>query len=153
MNCRTRAAARHASGILLAASLLTAAACSSSGGKLYPVTGKVLANGKPAAGAFVTFHPEGASGKDPVTSTGVTEDDGTFTLTTGSEKGAKEGKYVVTVMWTGPPKKQAEKTNTTTVGGIDAPDAFDGKYLSRDKSTLKAEVKPGDNKLEPFDLK
>jgi hypothetical protein len=153
MNRRTRAAARFASGVVLAAGLLAVGACSPSGPKLNPVTGKVLHNGQAAAGAIVTFHPETSAGLDTVTSTGVAGDDGTFTLSTGADKGAKEGKYVVTVMWPDPKKKPTDKAMTTGGGAFDAPDVFGGKYLSREKSKLKAEVKPGENKLEPFDLK
>ena len=153
MNGRPRAVARLASGVVLAAGLLAAGACSSAGPKLNPVTGKVLHNGQPAAGAIVTFHPEDSAGLETVTSTGVTGDDGTFTLSTGPDKGAKEGKYIVTVMYPDPKKKPTEKQMMTGATVLDAPDVFGGKYMSREKSQLKAEVKPGENKLEPFDLK
>jgi len=154
MNRRPRAVVRHASGFVLAVGLLAAGACSPST-KLNPVTGKVLYNGQPAAGAFVTFHPEGAATIDTVTSTGVTGADGTFTLNTGGAAGAKEGKYVVTVTWPDPTKKKAAEKGAMSTGGeaVDAPDVFGGRYMSRDNSKLKAEVKPGENKLEPFDLK
>lgn len=150
---RAHATARLVSGVVLAGGLFTALGCGAPADKLHPVTGRVLANGKPAAGAIVTFHPETSAGPDSIISTGVANDDGTFTLTTGSGQGAKEGKYVVTVYWGGPPKKQADKVSTTSIGGIDSPDVFGGKYMTRDKSPLRADVKPGDNKLEAFDLK
>jgi len=153
MNRRTRAVARFATGVLLAAGLLAAGACAPSGAKLNPVTGKVLYNGQPAAGAIVTFHPAGSNGMDTVTSTGVAGDDGTFTLSTGPDKGAREGNYVVTVMWPDPKKKPSEKAMNTGATAFDAPDVFGGKYMSRENSRLKAEVKAGENKLEPFDLK
>lgn len=60
-----------------------------------PVTGKVEYNNRPVAKATVTLHAEGGSH----VSTGITDDQGNFTLKTyGSKNGAPVGKYKVTVV-------------------------------------------------------
>jgi hypothetical protein len=128
--------------------LLAAASCSSGSAELNSVTGKVLVNGQPAAGAFVMFIPE-AGGSTP--STGIAGADGTFTLATGSGKGVPAGKYVVTVTVPDPKKKVSDAQKM--MGMDDAPDLLGGRYATREKSTLRAEVKPGENKLDPFDIK
>jgi len=151
MHRPTCAMARLASLFVLGAGLLAAGACSSSDGKLNPVTGKVLHKSQPAAGAIVTFHPEGTANLETITSTGVTGDDGTFTLTTGSAAGAPAGKYIVTVMWPDPKKKPP--ADKIVMSAPEVPDVLGGRYASRASSQLKAEVKAGENKLEPFDLK
>jgi hypothetical protein len=136
---------------LRVAALIAALACSScSSDGLNPVSGKVLVNGEPAVGAVVTFFPERAARLDDVVASGVAGDDGTFTLSTGTEPGAPAGRYVVAVVWPDPAKKPTE---TQRMMGMtpDAPDVLKGRY-SREKSTLKAEVKPGRNTLDPFQL-
>ncbi len=127
---------------------LLATACSSET-KLYPVSGKVTVKGQPAVGALVIFFPEGSSGTNP--STGVCGEDGTFTLTTGTGEGAPAGKYIVTISWPDPKVKVTEQQKMMGLGG-DAPDLLKEAY-SKDRSPLKAEVKPEKNTLEPFALK
>ena len=66
---------------LLAGVLLLGAACS--GRKtVYPVTGKVLFEGRPAAGAVVQFHPQDKADSNAVAPLGQVGADGTFRLTT-----------------------------------------------------------------------
>jgi hypothetical protein len=76
--------------------------------KTYPVTGKVLhADGSPYAGGLVQFKPEG---NDDVTTTGLIQPDGSFTLTSTVDKqqvpGALEGRHTVTVL---PPLAQDQR--------------------------------------------
>jgi hypothetical protein len=134
-------------GFVLFAGLVTTAC--SSGPKLYPVTGKVMVKDQPAVGALVMFFPEGSSGTNP--STGVCGDDGTFTLSTGTGVGAPAGKYVVTVTWPDPKVKYTEQQKMMGMTG-DAPDLLRGAY-SKEKSTLRAEVKAEPTTLEPFAIK
>ena len=82
------------------------------GPKLYPVHGQVLYEGKPASGAVVFFHPQGASVPKADNSAGEhvgpsnmpigkVGPDGSFELTTGkSGRGAPPGLYAVTILWT-----------------------------------------------------
>ena len=127
---------------LLAGVLLLGAACS--GRKTaYPVTGKVLFEGRPAAGAVVQFHPLDAADGAPVAPLGEVGPDGTFRLTTYAHAdGAPAGRYAVTVSW-GVPSR----------GG----DGFDrilvpARYLSPATSKLTAEVPAQATELPPFRL-
>ena len=142
--------ARVAARTALALGLLAAASCSPESVPLHPVSGKVLVNGQPAAGAYVMFISEVPAGAAQP-STGIAGADGTFTLATGERKGAPAGKYVVTVTVPDPKKKPTEAQKM--MGMDDAPDLLAGRFATREKSTLRAEVKPGENKLDPFDIK
>ena len=65
--------------------------------EVHPVTGQVTYNGKPAAGAHVTFHPKVREVAHPIPSAKV-DPQGNFSLTTyRSEDGAPFGEYSVTV--------------------------------------------------------
>jgi hypothetical protein len=138
-------------GVRLVPLLVALATTACSSGTLHPVRGKVVVGDKPAAGAVVMFHPEGGDLND-VPATGVAADDGTFTLATGDKTGAHAGKYVVTVVWPDPAKKP---TQQQVMMGLapDAPDVLAGRFATKQVSSLRAEVKSGENTLQPFDLK
>src|SRR4051794_4970198 len=55
-----------------------AAGCS--GPKLVPVSGQVTLNGRPLKNVRVEFHPDPDQGASGPSSSGVTDDDGRFTL-------------------------------------------------------------------------
>jgi hypothetical protein len=75
--------------------LVTAAACVGCGGGPVPVRGTVTLDGKPMAGATVTFLPEDAAGRQ---ATATTAEDGSFHLTTLAPRdGAMPGAYKVVV--------------------------------------------------------
>jgi hypothetical protein len=120
---------------------------------LYPVEGKVLHKGKEAAGVVVTFHRKG---DDPVTAVrpvGMTDADGKFTLTTGKSAGAPAGEYTVTFIWPKEvPGKKNKKELSFDMGPGETYDAFEGALADAAKSSIKAEVKQGDTKLDPFRL-
>jgi hypothetical protein len=138
-------------GIRLVPLVVALAASSCSSGSLHPVRGKVVVGDKPAAGALVMFHPEGGDLND-VPASGVAGEDGTFTLATGDKAGAHAGKYVVTIVWPDPAKKP---TPQQVMMGLapDAPDVLAGRFATKQVSSLRAEVKPGENTLQPFDVK
>jgi len=65
--------------------------------EVHPVTGQVTYNGKPAAGAHVTFHPKVQQIAHPIPSAKA-DPQGNFSLTTyRAEDGAPLGEYSVTV--------------------------------------------------------
>ena len=142
---------RSAVGLLFATLALSGPACSS-GGSLHPVRGKVSVNGQPAAGAVLVFHPEGAN-LETIPPTAIVGPDGTFTLATGDKSGAPAGKYAVTVTWPDTSKKPTEIQVMIGANPYDGPDQLKGRYATPQRSPLRAEVKSGDNQLEPFDLK
>ncbi len=115
---------------------------------LNPVQGKVIYQGKPLAGALVSFHPDAAM-RDPAI--GLTKDDGTFSLTTGEINGADAGKYTVTIMCQVPSKDQPEGMS---FGGMaETEDLLKGAYANKSTSQITIEIKDGPNQLQPFDLK
>jgi hypothetical protein len=115
--------------------------------RVYPVSGTVLFEGKPAAGAVVKFYSADAAdknAKDVLIPQGVVGADGSFRLTSyKSEDGAPAGNYRVSVFWARPSK-----------GGDD----FDKllvppRYLNAGTSGLTAEVAASPTALPPFQLK
>jgi hypothetical protein len=105
---------------------------------VFPVRGKVLVQGKPAAGANVFFVPvdEPATPTDP-RPRGEVREDGSFELGMyGAKDGAPAGEYLVIVLWEGE-------------GGYDR---LKGQYSDPTKSKLRVTVKEGTNELPPFQL-
>lgn len=131
--------------------LLSALGTSCSKTQSNPVQGKVLYKGEPLKAALVSFHPDGTAEVNVDPSIGLTNDDGTFSLTTGQSPGAPAGKYVVTIICFVPLKT---KVQGMSMGG--EPETYDrlqGAYADRAASRIKVEVKSGPNQLEPFQLK
>jgi hypothetical protein len=137
-----------AARIALLLSVLIVASCSSKVDEkrkpVFPVRGKVLVQGKPAAGAFVLFVPvnEPSQPVDPRPRAEASAD-GSFELSTyGTNDGAPAGEYVVSVTWPG---------GVLPDGREEPPDKLMGRY-EMGKSKLKATVKEGQNDLPPFQL-
>jgi hypothetical protein len=127
---------------------VTCAGCGNSAG-LYPVSGKVLYKGEPAAGATVTFVRKGAADRlQEQAPQGVVQEDGTFTLAGPLGPGASPGEYAVLVEW----KEGAGKVKGRAPA-LGAPDRFKKKYLDPGKTLLTATVEAKSNTLPPFDLK
>ena len=82
--------------------------------------------------------------------TGLTKDDGTFTLTTGDKSGARVGQYVVTIICTEVPADAKKNEKDRSTGGAESQDRLQGAYADSTKSTIKVEIKKGKNKLDPF---
>lgn len=140
---------------LLRCSLLAACVClsglsCSERDKLHPVQGKVLYKNQPLSGALVTFHAKGADDLKADPPVGQTSDDGTFTLMTGQKTGARAGEYVVTIICSETP---ASKPGQISTGEVETQDRLKGAYAERTGSKITVTIKPGNNQLEPFDLK
>jgi hypothetical protein len=109
---------------------------------LYPVRGKVLFDGKPAAGAEVRFNPLRPAEKKEFYPVAKVEADGSFTLTTFENKdGAPPGEYLVTIRWEDISSKQDPP-----------PDRLKGRYTDPKKSPWRVQVREEANDLEPFQL-
>ena len=109
---------------------------------VFPVSGKVMYQGKPAAGVTVILHPLG--GGNPTTPSATSGADGSFKLATyGPGDGAPEGDYVVTAAW-----------RETADSGSDAPeiDRFRGRYIDPARSKLKVHIQSGPTELPPFEF-
>jgi hypothetical protein len=133
--------------VLLSATLLVAISSCSGNKRVYPVSGKVLFEGKPAARAIVKFYavdPAGKKDSQAVVPQAVVDDDGSFRLTTySSEDGAPAGKYNVSVFWAKPSK-----------GGDDYDKPLiPARYLNAETSGLTAVVEERATELPPFQLR
>ena len=87
--------------LLLGCVLVAVVGCGAPQLKFAPVSGKVTLNGKPLAGASVTFEPVTEPGTTPLppSSFGKTDQNGEFTLqAVGGENGALVGKHRVMIL-------------------------------------------------------
>jgi hypothetical protein len=138
---------------------------------LYPVSGKVLHKGAPAAGATVYFHRNGGAGAaGDAIPTGTVEEDGSFSIATGDASGAPAGTYTVLIEWLDQPSSSKggaaakpaglEKAGRKAARGpwkpgpsrVRPPDRLKGRYFDIEHPLVNAEVKPGTNTLAPFEL-
>ncbi len=121
--------------------------------KLVPVTGKLMLDGEPLAGATVTFTPDiKAFGGE--TAYGMTEADGSFGLLTQipgapPRKGIVEGRYIVTAF-----KLEMPDGSPVPKDMTDADAEAEGArhvvppiYLDASSSPLKVEIKSGGEPL------
>lgn len=115
---------------------------------VYPARGKVLFEGKPAAGATVFFYlvENDASGtpnlkidRDGIAPFGVTDTDGSFQMTTYlTFDGAPAGEYVVTIRYPEPPRRGDDEQG---------PDRLRGRYNDFKTSPLRATVEKKTNEF------
>ncbi len=113
-----------------------------------PVSGKIVYDGKPVAGVRVTFIPGDAPmvPRIPHNPYGVTNADGTFTLTTFQEgDGAAEGGYQIVISWPSEETKKSEREE------VEDPDRLLGWY-DPTHSTLSYRVVAGQNVVPPIKL-
>jgi len=140
--------------ILLTAllSLSILASCGTDQIPLQPVRGKVLYRGKPAAQAYVVFHPENPSEQlQKMRPRAETDAEGSFALTTFvPNDGAPAGDYRVTIRWPGPPPGANPNDPEMVQMG---PDRLGERYADPNSSGLRATVVAGEEcNLEPFVL-
>jgi hypothetical protein len=125
---------------------LLAMACTSCGNGLYPVSGKVLFKGQPAAGAAVFFSRQGGDPMKEPLIMGIVQDDGTFSLVSGAQgQGALPGEYDVLIEW---------KRHRHRARGVpqQSPDRLKGRYADPKRPALHATIKAQTNQLAPFEL-
>ena len=130
----------------LLAVALAATGCGESGpprAALHPASGKVIVDGRPAAGVQVRLRPADAPDSlDALVPFGKTGEDGVFTLGTyEAGDGAPTGRYKVTLFWPDRPP-----------GPSHAEDRLGGVYALGRRTTLEATIAEGDNALGPFEV-
>ncbi len=120
--------------------------CKKSAVKLYPVRGQVFFKDQPAEGAQIAFLPTGEEnaqfrGARP---SAMVNADGSFEIQTYPHgAGAPAGEYAVLITWF-PPRDENPNANAKNKLPI--------KYGDPSNPVLKATVKEGENKLDPFKL-
>jgi hypothetical protein len=112
----------------------------------------VFADGKPAEGVMVIFHPLDDPDPQPVQPSAVVQPDGSFELRSylvqqrALKEGAPAGKYAVTGTW-----YPADLQNH--LGKENLPDKLHGRYADPKSSGLRAEVPEAATELPPFEVK
>lgn len=134
---------------LLAALLLCAIGCGG-GPRLAPVSGKVTLDGKPLAGADISFYPVNVkAGSDAgIASTGKTDVNGEYSLeTTKGQRGAVVGPHRVSITRPIEDVGDADTRPKRTRAGPPMKDLVPARYMG-EQSELKFEVLPEDNKAD-----
>ncbi|MCY2985424.1 MAG: carboxypeptidase-like regulatory domain-containing protein [Planctomycetota bacterium] len=116
--------------------------------KMVQVSGSVAVDGKPADGAALLFFP---SGDGPV-ATATCNAEGKYKLVCEGEPGIPKGSYSVAIRWPDPSVKPTAAQKMTGLFN-EGPDLLKGKYESKQKTTLKAEITASTTELVLFDLK
>ncbi len=114
--------------------------------KVFPVSGRILVNGRPAPGAELSFHSLSAEDekKKPFA---IADANGSYRPSTRlANDGAPAGDYAVTVVW---PKV------IKGVGGEEdrGPDQLRDRFSSPQRPAAKVTIIEGDNQLPPIELK
>lgn len=126
--------------------LLLAGCPSKSTVDTFPVKGKVLVNGKPAAGAVITLWPADRSTTPAWLPHGSANDQGEFELNTfHTRDGAPAGDYRVGITWPAPKSRAAGKKAVKPV------DRLKGAFVPA-RSPFQIRIEPGPNRLPDFEL-
>jgi len=105
-----------------------------------PVLGRLQVGTQNPAGAQLVFHPVDMQLPDQAVPRATTRQDGSFVLSTfGTEDGAPEGEYIVTVQWFRIGKDGASGSNV-----------LPSRYARADLSPLRVTVHAGRNELPPL---
>lgn len=114
----------------------------------FPTEGKLLLNGKAYGGITVFLYSTDPNETEPTRPFGVTNPDGTFTLTTSAQNdGAPAGEYAVTLLYEplDSPLMRAKGPK---------PPAIDRKFADPKTTPLRVKVAENEkNVLEPLDAK
>ena len=145
--------------ILLTASLGLLIGCEhSSTTAVIPATGVLKINGQPAEGVLVQFIPAADLGPNCPTSSGITDEEGKFTLVTSDHReGAVAGHGTVTLIDINQTRTEArgQEVITATSESPESPTPpadsrvrIPARYAIANKDSLKAEVKEDGTPIE-----
>jgi len=116
---------------------------------VFPATGQVLVDGRPAERAQVTFHavtPLADPAGTRLAPTAAVGSDGAFAVTTYKFKdGLPVGDYLITVIWPSYTVDQGEE--------IAGPDRLQGRYSNPQRPAAKVTITAGPNIIPPIALK
>ena len=129
--------------VLIAVALCCLPGCESGGrAKVYPVEGKVVVSGQPAANAQLAFHPQGERVSRTPLPVGTTGPDGAYRLTTyAAGDGAPAGEYAVTIVW------PDDSIPHDDCADHDDHDRLHGRYADPAKTQLRATIRPEHNEV------
>ena len=139
-------------GVVLLASLLAPLGCGESKPKQYPVSGKVIVEGKPLADVGIFFVP--AIGGDKAQNfSGKTGSDGSYSLSDSADQssGALPGKYKVVLALAGDAFQKQMMASMTAPGQGGPPQIttpFPKEYQSAETSPKEVEVKAESNTID-----
>lgn len=134
-------------GIAGLASLLLAVGCRDGRQATYPVSGRLLVDGQPAAGADLRFYE--VSGRTPRLARpyATTDQDGHFVVSTyGMHDGAPIGTYQVSVSWKGPLGRISPDQRDAM------PERLPERFTDPTTSGLEVQIARGNNELDPIDI-
>ncbi|WP_165226369.1 DUF4198 domain-containing protein [Aquisphaera insulae] len=115
------------------------------GPRVYPVSGRILVDGKPAAKAEISFHPLDPRSRQAPQPIAIAEEDGSFRPSTRlSQDGAPAGEYTLTVVW-----RKIRVDHGEEVAGADQ---LNGRYNDPHRSGLRVTIKEDENTLDPIHL-
>lgn len=136
---------------LLAFQVLTLAGCGESGPKLVPAGGVVNYQGRPLAGAKVTFIP----GEKGTIAMATTDTDGTFELRTGTSPGVVEDSCAVTVTMIDTSIKSGlpEKMTPEDMQRLQMEGKLKGMLAKQQKSLIPSKYGKADSSGLNFDIK
>ncbi len=107
---------------------------------VFPVSGLVSYEGKPMAGAIVTFYRRDSK----MTAQGIADEEGMYFLTTYlTEDGAAAGDYAVTIYWPAESSHAPDDPDPPL-----APDRLQQVYAVAKTTTLRATVQAEDNSID-----
>lgn len=116
----------------------------------FPVSGRCLFDGEPAAGVRLVFHKtdsQGAVLKGSPRATATVQPDGNFKVTTfSSGDGAIAGNYVVTAAWPGDAPNSAAPDE-------EGPDRLEGRYAAISTPAARITVGEQNNQVSPILLR
>lgn len=136
----------RAVGVALVPLLLATSGCAEKQVPVFPVSGRVLYQGKPAAGATVVLHALNVAETSDVAPYGVVNDDGSFSISVYEPgDGAPQGDYVATIEW--------RKLVADAGGAAAGPNVLPRKYANPKSSPVRVSVANGPVEIPPIDIK
>jgi hypothetical protein len=121
---------------------------------VHPARGQVFYKGKPLPEALVVLRPVEPSNMQSLHQpTGRTDLEGKFQLHTYvGDDGAPAGSYVVGISLAPAFSETRDLMKKETAKPKPTPDVLGSRYADPAKSGLKAEIRPGENEIPPFNL-
>jgi hypothetical protein len=139
---------RSCAVVVLCLALIPLAGCGKKFPAIVPTEGTVMLNGKPLANASVTFVPLLEQFGAESSSTGVTDEQGHFTLTCryNNQPGAAVGEHVVVIAEVPMPQEMRKVQDSRAIDAFRAKSGnrpIPADYTSFGKSPLRVTVKQG----------